>query len=907
MIVKDQRANSAARSGALLVLVAGLLGAWLLSQRAAPSTSQTPLSGPFAADAGVAPSPDLTTLAIEIAPEHAAVLQAARDHALAQGVILDETGAEVPVRARLGDEEVAARARIKGDWTDHIDTDKWSLRIEVDSTPLRGMTRFSVQHPKTRGWLMEWVMFEIARAQGLIAPRCDFVQVSINGRNSGVYFLEEHFTKELLESQGRRDGPIVRFDEDTLWRTWLQHDFRKRERLPLPVTFAATEHAAAVAAFNERRFAGIANLNNRLHRALQMMRDLQLASLTDQPYERLAKLQALIDLQGRTVDDLFVADKLARMLALYSLVPADHGLAWHTLRFYHDPVLDRLEPILFNTGANLELPPRELAVLVPQLAELARSNAVYEGTFRELGRISQPDFVDALRGRLGPDLERFARALQKEGILPADAGVAAIFERLERNRAEIRRVVLPDDAVNFDCRLLPAAAGDPTDGMLEVEAWATTRVPVIVAGFRFGNGREINAAPALAQEHAGWRRDGGTVVLPHDGRRLRLRFPVDGRLSRLNDIEDLKAALRNQAKDGSVKVELFVRHRVLAAAQVTEEPLPIRRAEPGGAGGARPQPPSLRAALEQHECLAYDIELDRLFVRPGTWTIQGDLVVPDGYDLLIGGGTTLRFAPDAVLLSGSPLVLRGLAEHPVVLEAADAATGWGGLVVLETTRRSQLEHVVVRDANAITRGAWQTLGGVNFYRAPVDMVGVRIERARGEDALNIISADMSLTGCTFDGGFSDLFDGDFVTGTVRDCSFARSGEDALDFSGSRVTIEGCRFADIGDKALSIGEATHATIRDCTVRGASIGLAAKDASQIDAEGLDCTGIEHFVVTAYVKKTEFGASTAIVRRLTPAPDAAKVLVQEGCRVEIDGRAIAGRAVDVKRLYDDKILGK
>ena len=33
----------------------------------------------------------------------------------------------------------------------------------------------------------------------------------------GVYALEEHFTKELLESQKRREGVIISFDEHRFW------------------------------------------------------------------------------------------------------------------------------------------------------------------------------------------------------------------------------------------------------------------------------------------------------------------------------------------------------------------------------------------------------------------------------------------------------------------------------------------------------------------------------------------------------------------------------------------------------------------------------------------------------------------------------------------------------------------
>ena len=43
------------------------------------------------------------------------------------------------------------------------------------------------------------------------------MNLTFNGDKLGIYAIEEHFSKELLESQGRREGVIVRFNETALW------------------------------------------------------------------------------------------------------------------------------------------------------------------------------------------------------------------------------------------------------------------------------------------------------------------------------------------------------------------------------------------------------------------------------------------------------------------------------------------------------------------------------------------------------------------------------------------------------------------------------------------------------------------------------------------------------------------
>ena len=61
------------------------------------------------------------------------------------------------------------------------------------------MRTFSIQAPQTVGLLWEWLMLAALRRENVLAARSTFVNVIINGNDAGVYFLMEHFGKELLE------------------------------------------------------------------------------------------------------------------------------------------------------------------------------------------------------------------------------------------------------------------------------------------------------------------------------------------------------------------------------------------------------------------------------------------------------------------------------------------------------------------------------------------------------------------------------------------------------------------------------------------------------------------------------------------------------------------------------------
>ena len=377
----------------------------------------------------------------------------------------------------------------------------------------------------------------------------------------------------------------------------------------------------------------------------------------------------------------------------------------------------------------------------------------------------------------------------------------------------------------------------------------------------------------------------------------------------LRTIEELLRSMRQmlaEGGDGAASIELAVDYRLAADDEPRSEALRVVRASDSRATG-RPPNVTLQQALERHPVLRHDLDTGRLWLREGSWDVDGDLVVPAGFDLRARGSVTLRFRGGAVLVTSGPLDFAGEADAKIVLEP-HGDQPWGGIVVMSAPDLSTWRHVVVRGASAIGRGGWQTTGGVTFYRSPVRIEDSSFVDARGEDALNVFGCPCDLVRTRFEGGVSDLFDGDFVTGSAVDCSFADSVEDAVDVSGSGFDVTRCRFERIGDKAVSVGEGSRSRVSDCTIVSCSIGVAAKDESVVEVEQLRVELAEQFALTAYIKKPEFGPSSIVARGLDVAQfGRAVALAQTRCEVTIDGEAVPVEDVDVDRLYRERVLGK
>lgn len=881
------------------------------------------------------PTADFQHLQITVAPADWARIVAHREESLAANIITKNDQAIVPAQVRLGQIQTAGTIRLKGDWTDHILSKQWSLRLELDE-PLMGMRRFSIQHPATRHLIMEWLVMQTARRIGLLTPRCDFVHATINSQEPGFYYLEEHPSKELLESQGRRDGPIVKLDESKMWSMWRQY-IGVGEALPPEAARVGTMADAATVAFSEGRLQRSKALNTRLARALEQLDALRHMSNQDPATnDRLRQLHSTQQLIGKSIDDLFDTQQVGKWLALNTIFNGAHGQAWHQLRFYHNPMNDRLEPVVFDTGADVSAVQTKMAMSEGLGRTFLKNPRVVVATFDELARMTEPGWLEQTTTELLPYIAavREAFAAQPDPFsgffnLPPGFDMSSQFDAKAhaalKHRDALRKRLSPAATATFAATTFAGATplgNDRTDQngqsipIVEVDAWSCTTIPIRIQAFVFGNGKQVPAASALAGLSGvpdslddRLRLPDGGVLLLSNGSSLRFRFPADQRLMGLNRVQTIKRAIRQGTAPPEQRLpKIDVIYRPVGATEDQREQLIMRR-QPIGTELAtgRPAAPTLVAALEQHPFLEFDLDFHRLTVPPGRHAVDGDLLLPENQILHLMPGAELAFAPGAVAVVGAINAL-GTKEAPIRFGPQDANNSFAGVLSLGTAGPNLLQFVEFRRTTGIQRGPWQTTGGVTLTGSRAVLNNCTFGECLGEDALNIVGAQTSCNDCTFDGGKSDLFDGDFINGSVTGCKFFNSDSDALDVSGSVLTVERCHFERIGDKALSIGEGSRVKARDCHVVSAMIAASSKDRSTVSIERLSVDAVERFVAVAYVKKPEFGPSTMTVDGLTWNGGGEPVfLVQTDCTLKIDGRMIQTLDLDVKALYEQKILGK
>lgn len=724
-----------------------------------------------------------TNLSLDISLDKWQTLVDVRNDALNKGVLLAEDNRDIPALLNLESDSYPVRLRLKGDWLDHLKTDRWSFRVESDSDakPL-GMARFSLQVPETRNFLNEWLFLKILRDEGLISLRYDFVNLTINGDRKGVYALEEHFSKEVIENSQRREGPILKFNEDGFWNRIA--NFGGQGRFDTLKSLVEGYYFTSLSeAFQESKLADDPALKPSLDLALSKMSAYQLGQLS--PAE------------------VFDYETWSTYLALSDVFGARHGLSWHNLRFYFNPVTGLFEPIPFNGNPGERIDTLSIHLTEPgPLTPLINDPLFIKQYLPKLSRFAQQDYVGQKLVEASPQIDRFQKLL-KQDYPDYQFDPMNFFEN-----ADIARQ-------NFNLgNGLRVISWQVVGNSLTLKLQNLTRLPLMVSG--------LNSELSLNQP-----------ILPAS--------PIYTTPSVQTVVLNF-ADLPNTALDQNPQLYFSA----ISAGETHEVPLTLLASPPD----YQKQP-----GISPEQTGFISRQGQDLIVSPGSHQLNRLLVVAPNNRLVINAGTKLDLVNGGSIVSYSPVFIIGSETSPAVIESSDGSGG--GLLVINAPERSIVDQAVFNNLNIVNQADYFTTGAVTFYASDVNITNTTFANNASEDALNVVRAEFLLGSSGFSQTFSDAVDIDFGKGLVENSRFADIGNDALDFSGSMVTVRGATINRTGDKGISVGERSRVIIESASFHNLNLGLASKDVSEVETGDLEFNNV-NVGVAAYQKKAEFGPS-------------------------------------------------
>ena len=748
--------------------------------------------------------------------------------------------------------------RLKGDWLDHLGK-KTGYRIKVrKGDTWERMRVFSIHHPKSRSYLNEYVLHKFWEQADVLTTRYDFLKVSINGENNGVFALEEHFDKILLEYKKRREGPIVKYAEDGFW----QYIQKQREyQLPMNDELAGPGKSLATApveSFQMEKTVGTEKLRKQFELAHNLLDKYRTGELP--------------------ADEVFDLDRMARYYAILEIMQAYHALHWNNQRFYYNPATGKLEPIGydgFGTG------PTILDRLVGEGAlnsqrkdadkienRIFKSQKFVKLYLQYLEKYSELSYINKFLASVRPDIERLTELIQLD-----EPNYHFKEDRITYRSRKIHAKIHPFPETALRSFTQSKGKGLKILGLVNMHSF-----PIEVIGYSQvpGNCSENISSPLVLEgfQHRKLLNESIKIDSP-------LGKEVKDKLLRTNIGSQDQQNISTLTIPETAKYICF---RTLGIdsvfhTKIKNIPAPLTNFPTR----------SIQEEVDLDTLSFLQFEGNYVNVIPGNHRISKHLVIPDNYTLRIGDGTTLDFVNGAGLVSYGPVEIYGKKDSPILITSSDKSAN--GFSILQAgPEESKLKYVIFDNFNTLDYNGWTLTGAINFYESPVDIDHCIFRNNHCEDGLNIVRSNFELKNSSVINTPFDGLDVDFSKGRIQNCKFVNTQNDGMDFSGSNIIIESATVDNAGDKGLSVGEETDVVIKWMNVNRAVIGVAAKDLSTVLIKQVILDNCDQGFA-AYQKKAEYGGSKIVVNHVDFKNLRRQYNIQRNCVLQIGDKVIEG----------------
>jgi hypothetical protein len=276
-------------------------------------------------------------------------LENARDSALKRGFISQEDQSIVSkAEIRKNNEIYKVDISPTGFLLDMIGDKKkraYKVKVKKNST-IYSMSEFKLLPPKSRFYLTELIGQNLAKKEGLISINYFFINLFFNGDDLGIYAVEEHLTKELIEKNNKRNGIIFSYNQDT----------------------------GKIKIFNEKKYLKNGEFNKE---QINFIKSIWNGSINN----------------PKKILDHINIDKFSRYFAIIDLMDGFHALENNSL-FYLDPISLTIEPILreFNSYRYVDGPPSYDWISINQFSKVKNNSSFYKKFYSEL--FNNSDFLN---------------------------------------------------------------------------------------------------------------------------------------------------------------------------------------------------------------------------------------------------------------------------------------------------------------------------------------------------------------------------------------------------------------------------------------------------------------------------------------------------------------------------------
>ncbi len=762
--------------------------------------------------------------------------------------------------------KVKALIRLKGDWGDHLnDPKKLSFRIKVKGNGyIFGMKKFSIQHPKTRNYQYEALILDMMRKNGILAPRYYLVDVRINGYKIGIMALEEHFSKELVESQQKREAPIVAIDESDIWKqrdiSYNQIDINLSKYNLSPDWTVNIFNDYSVKEFKGAPFVkGSIKTNNSI-KAISLLRD-------------------YID-EKLPPKKVFDYKTMSMWWVIVNIWGAYHGIYYQNKRFYFNPILSKFEPIAFDNIPNPYYLNPKLDTSV-NFFNFIKDDEFYENSLKNIKELQKelndPKFIKEFNNLQN----RWLKLLAMDNMSYPKVTVDVLRENLKKfkkyiieNRQKLKnrayRFHYPNDEIpsiiyDYDKLNIPLAShirafSFISNNKLLLEIKNQTARPITIERIFYKKGEKVIQELLKKPFTINPFKKGEKI---HISKKEFIKHPLYPN----------KLALQI---DYTYKGKHFFKDAILQFRNYFFEFSDF-------------------FDFAKDKNISINFNKREIVFSKGDYLINKSYYLPD-WRVILKKGVHIKFKKGALLRIKGDLYSLGSENMPVTIEIESDENFknmglWGGILVLRGDK-SIIRHTIFKGRKAFlkNRQDFRSITGcISFYETKVDINNSKFLDMQCEDALNIVKSRFNIENILIKNTHADAFDSDFSKGEIRNSRFENTGNDAIDVSGTKISVENIFFKNIGDKAVSVGEESILYGKNLIIQNASSGIVSKDLSKAYIKNSSFENIKASALLAFIKKEEYGAAMIDCKKCTFKNVKYKANSQKGNKIFIDSKEV------------------
>lgn len=810
-------------------------------------------------------NPIFETIYIDINFKNYQILLKDREKVLHQGNAVNYKFTEVPGYLWFEGERKRISIRLKGDLKTHWRTERrMSLKIQLkNGESVMGYNEFSIQKPRDRQWPYNYFSEIAANEMGILSSNSSLIKVVVNGEKWGVMLAEENLGKMYLENKRKKESLIFRFGDERIWLEGFVKDSFYLYRLGDPALI-----------YN------VYNINKHF-----------LDDNKKENHKNREIISYVVKKFSNYDSSLFKTEDMLKSFFLAQAWGNFHALVNNNTSYYFNPYTLQLEPIIRDQYGITKIKNNQTILLWPPPIQYLKS-------------LENEDFLK--KNKIINSIEEIIPRLNDERLFvkekfPVDA--LKDITTLNSNLLSIKKD--KDHYLNFNPKdfykkikngiyfdyLKLETMNNKQNGSLIQNIKQRERISEIVNFVHYANGdiEIFNLIPDNIIIHE----------LNFNGNNLlKNKIILPSYLSENKSII-IKTDIRGIQDNNFILVSSYknIKHSINNKNTLFKD---IKN--------------PLTETTEIPKFISKDNNIFK--IDPGIWFVQDDLVLNG--NLIINPGTTLKFSENTSLIINGSINAVGTKENKIIMESSE--TFWNGLYVYNSSNKSSLSNVEIKNTIGINKGILQLTGGTVFYNSPINIKDVIFQNTQAEDALNIINSNYEIHNVKFYNSKSDGFDSDYSSGTIYNSKFKNIGGDALDFSGSRVTIKNMSALKVKDKAISVGENSSIKVSDVDFQDIGVGIANKDGSDTTAKNCNIRNPYLAGLMTYIKKKNYKSKTImkvenckvefskIKKTQQISNNRKKYISQTGTTLIVDkNNTVIAEYVDVDKLYKNSIMKK